>query len=137
MVQDLLGGQVRIGMGSLLSLKAHIDSGKLRALAVTGPRRVPLLSEVPTFTEAGFTQDALSIVGWLAIAGPKGMPADVARQWAQAANQAVASREGTARIIAAGFVPVDDDTPEKFARLWASEAPIWGRLLQAAGVQPS
>lgn len=137
MVQDLLGGQIKIGMGSLLSLKAHIDAGKLRALAVTGPRRVPLLPEVPTFTEAGYPQDALSIVGWLAIAGPKAMPADVARQWAQAANHAVASREGLARIIAAGFVPVDDDTPEKFARLWAQEAPVWGRLLQAAGVQPS
>ena len=54
------------------------------------------------------------------------------RQWAQAAN-----REGLARMIAAGFVPVDDDTPEKFARLWAQEAPVWGRLLQAAGVQPT
>lgn len=137
MVQDLLGGQIKIGMGSLLSLKAHIDAGKLRALAVTGPRRVPLLPDVPTFTEAGYTQDALSIVGWLAIAGPRGMPADVAQQWARAANHAVASREGMARIIAAGFVPVDDDTPEKFARLWAQEAPIWGRLLQSAGIQPS
>ena len=137
MVQDLLGRQIKIGMGSLLSLKAHVDAGKLRALAVTGPRRVPLLPEVPTFTEAGYPQDALSIVGWLAIAGPKAMPADVARQWALAANHAVASREGLARIIAAGFVPVDDDTPEKFARLWAQEAPVWGRLLQAAGVQPS
>ena len=137
MVQDLLGGQIKIGMGSLLSLKAHIDAGKLRALAVTGPRRVPLLPDVPTFTEAGYTQDALSIVGWLAIAGPKGMPADVAQQWARAANHAVASREGMARIIAAGFVPVDDDTPEKFARPWAQEAPIWGRLLQSAGIQPS
>ena len=45
MVQDLLGGQVKIGMGSLLSLKSHIDAGKLRALAVTGPRRVPLLRQ--------------------------------------------------------------------------------------------
>lgn len=137
MIADLLGGQIKMGMGSLLSLKAHIDSGRLRALAVTGPRRVPLLPDTPTFAEAGFTQDALSIVGWLAIAGPKGMSADVARQWAAAANQAVASRDGMARIIAAGFIPVDDDQPEKFARAWAEEGPIWGRLLQAAGVQPT
>ncbi|UCU99421.1 Bug family tripartite tricarboxylate transporter substrate binding protein [Acidovorax radicis] len=137
MVQDLLGGQIQIGMGSMVNLKPHIDAGKLRALAVTGPRRVPLLPDVPTFIEAGYKHDALSIVGWLAIAGPKNMPAEVARQWAEAANEAVASREGTARIIAAGFVPVDDDTPQGFAKLWAQEGPIWGRLLQAAGVQPS
>lgn len=137
MIADLLGGQIKIGMGSLLSLKAHIDSGKLRVMAVTGPRRVPLLPDAPTFAEAGYPQDALSIVGWLAIAAPKGLPVSVARQWAAAANYAVASRDGMARIIAAGFIPVDDDTPEKFARLWAQEAPIWGRLLQATGVQPS
>ena len=75
MVQDLLGGQIKMGMGSLLSLKAHIDAGKLRALAMTGPRRVPLLPDVPTFAEAGYPQDALALVGWLASAGPKGMPA--------------------------------------------------------------
>lgn len=137
MIQDLLGGQIKMGMGSLLSLKPHIDAGKLRMLAVTGPQRVPLLPEVPTFAEAGYRQEALSLVGWLAIAGPKGMTADVALQWAKAANHAVASREGMARIIAAGFVPMYDDTPEKFAQLWAQEAPVWGRLLQAAGVQPS
>ncbi len=137
MVADMLGGQVRVGIGSMINLKPHIDSGKLRALAVTGPRRIPLLGEVPTFAEAGLRQEALALTGWLAIAGPKGMGRDAARQWAAAANRAVASREGTARIIAAGFVPVDDDTPEKFARLWAQEAPIWGRELQAAGVKPS
>jgi len=137
MVQDLLGAQIRIGMGSLLSLHAHIASGKLRALAVTGPRRVPLLPQVPTFSEAGYPQDALSLVGWLAIAGPKGLQTTVARQWAEASNHAVRDRDCLARIIAAGFVPVDDDSPETFSRLWAREAPLWGRLLQAAGVQPN
>lgn len=137
MVQNMLGGQIKIGMGSLLSLKAHIDSGKLRALAVTGQRRMPLLPEVPTFAEAGYTQDALSLVGWLAIAGPKGWPAEVTRQWAEAANHAVRNRDSLARIIAAGFIPIEDDSPQTFAQLWAREAPIWGRLLQAAGVKPN
>lgn len=47
------------------------------------------------------------------------------------------SREAMARIVAADFVPVDDDTPQSFAKLWLQEIPIWGRLLQAAGVQPA
>jgi len=137
MAQDLLGGQIKIGMGSMLTLKPHIDAGKLRALAVTGPRRVPLLPEVPTFAEAGLRREALELVGWLAIAGPKGLAPQVARQWGETANRAVASREGTARIIAAGFVPMDDDTPARFAQAWAHEGPVWGRLLQAAGVKPT
>lgn len=135
MVNDLLGGQIKIGIGSMTTLRSHIDSGKLRALGVTGPNRIPLLLDVPTFQESGFTQDALTIVGWLAISGPGNMPAEVARQWAEAANRAVASREGRARIIAAGFVPVDTDTPESFSDIWQKEGPIWERLLREAGVE--
>ncbi len=136
MLQDMLGGRIPIGMGSLLTLKPHIDAGKLRALAVTGTRRVPLLPDVPTFAEAGQRHEAMELSGWLALAGPRGLPAELSRQWAGIANRAVASREGTARIIAAGFVPVDDDTPQRFGKAWAQEGPAWGRLLQAAGVQP-
>ena len=137
MVQDLLGGQIKIGMGSLITLKPHIDAGRLRPLAVTGHRRIPLLPEVPTFVESGYKEEALVLAGWLAIAGPKDLPVDIARQWADAANKAVASRDGTARIIAAGFIPVDTDTPRSFAKIWADEAPVWARLLHAAGVQPT
>ncbi|WP_236904084.1 Bug family tripartite tricarboxylate transporter substrate binding protein [Comamonas serinivorans] len=71
MVQDMLGGNVKIGMGSMITLKPHIDSGRLRALAVTGDRRVPLLPQVPTFGEAGYKNEALALVGWLAIAAPR------------------------------------------------------------------
>jgi tripartite-type tricarboxylate transporter receptor subunit TctC len=137
MVQDMLGGNVKMGLGSMIALKPHIDSGKLRALAVTGNRRVPLLPQVPTFAEAGLKSDALNLVGWLAMAAPKALPADIAQQWAKAANEAVASREGKARIIAAGFVPVDNDTVAAFGKDWQREGPIWGKLLQQAGVEPN
>ena len=137
MVQGMLTGEIKIATGSMVALKPHIDAGKLRALAVTGPLRVPLLPETPTFVQAGYKNDALAIAGWLGIAGPKDMPAALASQWAQIANRAVASRQGTARIIAAGFVPVDTDTPESTARLWAKEGPIWDRLFKSAGVEPS
>lgn len=136
MVNDLLGGQIKLGIGSMTTMRPHIESGKLRALGVTGPSRIPLLPDVPTFKESGFTQDALTIVGWLAMSAPKGMSAELARQWAEVANRAIGSREGRARIIAAGFVPVDTDTPESFGAMWQKEGPIWERLLREAGVQP-
>lgn len=137
MLQDMLGGNIKMGLGSMITLKPHIDSGKLRALAVTGNRRVPLLPQVPTFLEAGYKSEALALVGWLATAAPKGLPADIAKAWQAAANAAVASREGKTRIIAAGFVPMENDTVEAFGKDWAREAPIWGRLLNEAGVQPT
>jgi tripartite-type tricarboxylate transporter receptor subunit TctC len=137
MIQDMLGGQIKIGMGSLVNLKPHIDAGKLRPLAVTGPLRLPQLPNVPTFIESGYKQDALSIVGWLAIAGPKDMPANVIRDWSIAANLALSHSECQSRMIASGFVPMDNDTPEKFGQQWTQEAPIWGDLLKAAGVQPN
>ena len=137
MLQGMLTGEIKIAVGSMVGMKSLIDTGKLRALAVTGPLRVPLLPEVPTFLQAGYDRDALAVAGWLAIAGPKDMPDATARHWAKIANRAIASRQGTARIIAAGFVPVDDDTPESFARLWAKEGPMWGALFEAAGVQPA
>ncbi|MCL1962284.1 MAG: tripartite tricarboxylate transporter substrate binding protein [Desulfovibrionaceae bacterium] len=137
MAQSLLGDNIKIGMGSFLTLKPYFDSGKLRPLAVTGGQRVPLLQHVPTFAEAGYASEAASLVGWLAIAVPKGLPADIAKQWEKAVNRAVTSREGKARIIASGFVPADDDTLDKFGKDWASEGPLWGKLLKQAGVQPS
>ena len=133
MVPGMLTGEIKIATGSMVALKPHIDAGKLRALAATGP----LLPETPTFVQAGYKNDALAIAGWLGIAGPKDMPAALASQWAEIANRTVASRQGTARIIAAGFVPVDPDTPESTARLWAKEGPIWDRLFKSAGVEPS
>ena len=137
MVQGMLTGDIKMAVGSMVGLRPQIEAGKMRALAVTGPLRVPLLPEVPTFIQAGYKNDALALAGWLAIAGPKDMPAATASQWAEIANRAVASREGTARIIAAGFVPIDSDTPESFARLWAKEGPMYAALFEAAGVQPT
>ena len=61
MVQDLAGGQLMIGIGSILSLKQHIDSGKLRAIAFTGRTRVPALPDVPTFADLGHQQDAFTL----------------------------------------------------------------------------
>lgn len=136
MIQDMLGGQVKMGLGSLIGLKAHIDSGRLRPLAVTGLKRVPLLPNIPTFTEAGLKSEALSIDGWLALAAPKDLPAAIAQEWAVAANKAVASREGNARIVAAGFVPTPEDTVAQFGKDWQREGPIWAKLLKDNDVQP-
>lgn len=137
MVQDLAGGQLMIGIGSILSLKQHIDSGKLRAIAFTGRTRVPALPDVPTFADLGHQQDAFTISGWLGVAATGGTPAAVVDQLGAQIRKALQTREVNARVLTAGFVPLTDDGPQKYQTDWKRELPIWKQLLQDAGVQPT
>ncbi|UBB18414.1 Bug family tripartite tricarboxylate transporter substrate binding protein [Comamonas odontotermitis] len=137
MVQDLVGGQLMIGIGSILSLKQHIDSGKLRAIAFTGRTRVPALPDVPTFAELGHQQDAFTVSGWLGVAATGGTPAAVVDQLGAQIRKTLQTREVNARVLMAGFVPLTDDSPQKYQADWKRELPIWKQLLQDAGVQPT
>lgn len=74
-VADLLANQVPAGFMTLSSANAHVDTGKLRLLATTAPRRLPELPNTPTFAELGYP--ALTGTTWFGISGPPGMPAAV------------------------------------------------------------
>ena len=137
MVQDLVGGQLMVGIGSILSLKQHIDSGKLRAIAFTGLNRVPALPDIPTFAELGHKQDAFTVSGWLGVAATGGTPAAVVNQLGAEISKALQTREVNARVLMAGFVPLTDDSPQKYQADWKRELPIWKQLLKDAGVEPT
>ncbi len=137
MVQDLVGGQLMIGIGSILSLKQHIDSGKLRAIAFTGHNRVPALNDIPTFMELGYKQEAFTIAGWLGVAATGGTPAAVVQKLGEEIRKAVLTREVNARILMAGFVPLSNESPQRYQADWTKELPIWKQLLKDAGVQPT
>ena len=72
-VADLLGNQIPAAFMTLSSANAHIDSGKLRLLAISAPKRLPEYPDVPTFAELGYP--ALTGTTWFALSGPPGMPA--------------------------------------------------------------
>jgi tripartite-type tricarboxylate transporter receptor subunit TctC len=74
-VTDILGGHVNIMYSGFSSTIAHIKSGKLRALAVTGPKRSPALSEVPTIAEQGFP--GVEATAWYGVLAPAGTPKPV------------------------------------------------------------
>ncbi len=71
MLQDLIGGQVQMAIGSYMSIKPYLESGKLRALAVTGDKRIDGISDVPTFQQAGLTEPEFRPVGWLVLVRPR------------------------------------------------------------------
>ncbi|WP_455554838.1 Bug family tripartite tricarboxylate transporter substrate binding protein [Comamonas sp.] len=137
LIQELLGGSLKMGMCSSLSLKQHVDAGKLRAIAFTGTQRVPTMPTVPTFAEAGYDQEALRISGWLGAVARGGTPPDITDKLGAAFRKTLQQPDINERILAAGFITINDDTPQRFSKDWFEEMAIWKRLLHDADVQPN
>ena len=134
MLQDLVGGQLSFTFGSVVSAKAYLDGGKLRAIAITGEQRMPILPNVPTFAEAGFKDPEYRISGWLALAVPRGTPKPVVARLQQAAQQAITSPELAKRFELLGMVPMAT-TAEQFRLNYDADWPVWERLVKVSGAR--
>ena len=110
-----------------------IQSGKLRALAVAGPRRVAAFPDAPPITEAvpGYTTN----YGWFGILGPARLPADVTRALNGAINRAMQQPKVKARLEADGSTP-ELGTPEQFGGFLATDVKHWASQVTAFGIQP-
>lgn len=137
MTQELLGGAIKIGMASVLSLKQHVASGKLRALAFTGSHRTPAMPDIPTFQELGFKEEALRISGWVGVATTGDTPSDIVNKLGAAVRIAQQQPEVKNQIMNAGFVPLTDDTPQRYRQDWLNELEIYKRLLRNVDLQPT
>ena len=94
-IADLLGGQVDASFQNINAIVTQVNAGKLRALAVTGDKRSPLLPQVPTLAEAGVRN--ADVYSWKGVAAPKGLPADV-RATLHAAMVKAIARKALARM---------------------------------------
>ena len=95
-VQALLGGEVTVALSNLGTVQQHIASGKLRAIAVLGPKRYRFIPDVPTFAELGIP--GLEILSWIGVFAAKGVPVDVIRKLGADMQKALAAPELAARI---------------------------------------
>lgn len=132
MVQDLLGGQIQIGFASALQVKAHIEAGKLKALGVSGERRMGTLPNVPTLAEQGLNDEAYRVAGWLAFGAPAGTPPAILERIATEVRKATELPDVAQRIAAMGF-DVQKSSPAQFAAAMVKERPVWERLIKASG----
>src|SRR3954468_1083507 len=133
LVTDLLGGHVKLGMSSVTSVAQHLQNGKLKAYGMAAPERAPSAPTVPTFKELGFGDVDGTIV--YTLIAPPGMPAAIVDKLNTALNAAVATPEMREDLRKRGFVAMGG-TPEELAKWTAVQAPLWGPVLQAAGVKP-
>ena len=133
LVTDMLGGHVKLGMSSLTSVAQHLQNGKLKAYGMAAPERAQSAPDIPTFKELGFG-DVDGTIVYTLIATP-GTPAPVIAKLNAALNASVATPEMREDLRKRGFVAMGG-TPEELGKWTAVQAPIWGPVLQAAGVKP-
>ena len=126
-ITDLLGGQVDFSFQNVNAVLSHLRSGKLRAIAVTGSQRSPVLPDVPTLAEAGVK--GAEVYSWQGMAAPKGLPADVKARLAKAAIAALQQPDIRKRFVDQGLEIVGN-TPEEFTRFQAQENERWKTLIQ-------
>jgi len=132
-LQDMLGGQVQLFITTPPSVMQHIQSGKLKGIAVTGKTRHPGLPQVPTTAEAGLP--GFELEGWVALFAPAGTPGEIIGRLNQVINAAAASREIQDRFANIGFA-VEPSTPEALARRNRLETEKWGRAIREAKIEP-
>jgi tripartite-type tricarboxylate transporter receptor subunit TctC len=130
LVQDLLGGQVAAGILPIADVAAHHQAGKLRVLAVNGPRRSELLPGVPTLSEIGLRQ--FDTLEWVGLFAPPATPRAVL-QPLQAALARVLAMDDVKRGLAKIGMQSDPAAPDELGKLIADELGKWGPVVKASG----
>jgi tripartite-type tricarboxylate transporter receptor subunit TctC len=129
-VQNLVGGQVHGAFLPLLAVKPHVESGKVKVLALTSPQRSPLLPGVPTFTEQGFAE--MEIYIWSSLLVPAGTPDAVVAKLNAEFGNALRSAEIRDKWRAVDFEPIPT-TPEEAARFARAESKRWAEAVRVSG----
>lgn len=133
-LNDVLGGQLPMLFASLPSSLAYIKAGKLRALAVSGATRSPVLPEVPTLAE---TLPGYNGTLWIGLFAPAGVPQEVLARLQDGMAKALASNDLRAKLEQQGVelagTPEKPVTPEQFSTLLADDIAKWARIVKSSG----
>lgn len=129
---DLLGGQVHMMFDNIPSAISHIRSGKLRALATTGPVRSVTLPELPTMIEAGLP--GYESTAWFGLAMPAGTPKEIIVRMNAEGQKAAKAPDFVKRMSDLGYEIVGG-TPEQMAAMIQDEIKRWGPIVKASGAK--
>lgn len=131
-LNELIAGQVQVMFGTILASAPHIRSGRVRAIAITGPQRSTALREVMTFSEAGLpTYDASS---WNGVLVPAGTPRAIVDRLNAEIVRILKSPNVLERLAQDGALPAPT-TPEEFAAFMKAEIAKWAKVVQAANIR--
>ncbi|WP_426959389.1 Bug family tripartite tricarboxylate transporter substrate binding protein [Muricoccus radiodurans] len=128
---DLIAGRLDGYHANPLAVRGMLDSGDMRPLAVTSPRRIPLLPDVPTVAEQGYP--GFEAMNWTGLVAPANTPAPIVARLNEEARKALTRPDVVARIVAEGGEP-NPSTPEEFRTFLAAEIEKWGKAVRDARV---
>jgi tripartite-type tricarboxylate transporter receptor subunit TctC len=131
-ITDLISGQVQLMLESLNSITPHARAGRVRALAVTGPRRSFALPDTPTVAEAGVP--GYEATTWTGIVAPVGVPRANIAVLNSALNRVIAAQTMKDRLALIGAEPAGG-TPEQFGAFIRSEYAKWGEVVRRSGAK--
>jgi len=131
-ITDMLGGHIQMLVGDVPFLVPHVQSGAIKALAITSAARVAALPGVPTTGEAGYP--AVNSDNWYGLVAPAGTPAAILKKLRDAAVTTLRADELKQKFEAQSAAP-SPTTPEEFAAFVRVEQAKWGPLVAATGVK--
>jgi tripartite-type tricarboxylate transporter receptor subunit TctC len=132
MVTDALGGQIQVVLGDQANLMPHVQTCKLRALAVATTKRSANAPNIPTIAESGLP--GFDATAWQGLTGPPGMNADVVKKINVAFNKVMSTPAVNDKLMAGGLEPIGG-TPQQFARFIDSEITKWTKIAKQVGVK--
>jgi len=131
-VTDLVGGQVNMYFSAPISVLSFINTGKLKALAISGDARSPVLPQVPTFTELGMP--GMDLRFWYGVLAPAGTPKDVLDKLSAEIGKIVVAPDMKEKLSGQGADPFVS-TPERFAALIKSDLAKYDKVIKAANIK--
>ena len=125
---EQIGGHVEVSFTAPIVSKPHIDSGKLRALAVTSEKRWSAMAQLPTVAESGYPD--FDVYVWVALFAPAGTPDAIISRLARDVNKALELREVKEHFLAAS-IEIGSSTPESLNQFLKKDFAIWDKLIKA------
>lgn len=131
-ITDVIAGRISMTIASVISTRPFFTTGKLRALAVVGPKRTPALPEYPTVAESGVP--GFGYNNWYAVFLPGATPKPIAQRVQQVINQAVTTPEAQKLLIGQGLDPVGN-TVDEFGKMYSEEITRWAKVVKSVGMK--
>ena len=132
-IPDLMSGQVSILFDNIMTAQPNVKAGKVKALAISSPKRSPLVPDVPTVAESGLP--GFQSVVWFGLLGPAGTPKAVVDRVNAEMNKALQLPDIQARFTQMGFEPAGGSAAD-FSQAMQRDAEKWSKVIRDAGVKP-